>query len=236
MAFFRRKQDSVAAQHIAEVVDEASTDQESTPNAVGPFDQSEVHERGERLDLGAIWLPGKPGLELRMEVDSKTQRVTGVAVALNGSILQIQVFAAPKTQGIWDEIREEIGQSIKSQGGIVDDVPGALGRELLVKLPVKLPDGTPGVQPARFVGHDGPRWFLRGVFSGRAAFDPEAAKDLEEIFTTIVVVRGNDPRPPRDPLTLNIPGQIAPRPTPVAVGQQPDLNPLERGPEITQIG
>ncbi len=212
MAFFRRKQDSVSEQTPAGQTEETKAVQESTPAATGPFDDSEVDGHGERLDLGAIWLPGKPGLELRMEVDSKTQRVTGVAVALNGSILQIQVFAAPKTLGIWDEIREEIAQSISSQGGIVDDVPGNLGRELLVKLPVKMPDGSAGVQPARFVGHDGPRWFLRGVFSGRAAFDPEAATDLEDIFRNIVVVRGSDPRPPRDPLTLPIPGQLAPRP------------------------
>jgi hypothetical protein len=92
-----------------------------------------------------------------MEVDQRTQRVTGVAIALNGSILQLQAFAAPKTLGIWDEIREEIEKSIANQGGQVDEVPGKLGRELLVKLPVKMKDGNPGIQPARFVGFDGPR-------------------------------------------------------------------------------
>ncbi len=202
---------------------------------VGPFDSTQVSERGDRLDLGAIWLPGKQGAELRMEVDNNTQRVTGVAIALNGSILQLQAFAAPKTTGIWDEIRAEIAESIKSQGGAADDVPGTMGRELLVKLPVKLKDGTPAVQPARFVGFDGPRWFLRGVFSGRAAFDKEAAKDLEDLYRNVVVIRGTEARPPRDLLALTLPGQVPSLPNPVAP-TQPELNPLQRGPEITQIG
>jgi hypothetical protein len=125
---------------------------------------------------------------------------------------------------------------IKSQGGQADEVPGALGRELLVKMPVKLKDGSDGVQPARFVGADGPRWFVRGVFSGRAAFDPEAAQSLERIFTNVVVVRGSEPRPPRELLSLTLPGQPRQVPVPVPVRPKADLNPLERGPEITQIG
>lgn len=235
MAFFRRGRNQEAAVAADELgAPEVQEEQPVIPE-VGPFDSTHVSERGDRLDLGAIWLPGKQGAELRMEVDNNTQRVTGVAIALNGSILQLQAFAAPKTTGIWDEIRAEIAESIKSQGGAADDVPGTMGRELLVKLPVKLKDGTPAVQPARFVGFDGPRWFLRGVFSGRAAFDKEAAKDLEDLFRNVVVIRGTEARPPRDLLALTLPGQVPSLPNPVAP-TQPDLNPLQRGPEITQIG
>lgn len=235
MAFFRRGRNQEAAVAVDELgAPEVQEEQPVIPE-VGPFDSTQVSERGDRLDLGAIWLPGKQGAELRMEVDNNTQRVTGVAIALNGSILQLQAFAAPKTTGIWDEIRAEIAESIKSQGGAADDVPGTMGRELLVKLPVKLKDGTPAVQPARFVGFDGPRWFLRGVFSGRAAFDKEAAKDLEDLYRNVVVIRGTEARPPRDLLALTLPGQVPSLPNPVAP-TQPDLNPLQRGPEITQIG
>lgn len=248
MGFFRRKRRS---QRNAEAAATSSTPAEATEvpetdvpepeldvPATGPFDVTQVAERGQRLDLGALWLPGVKGAELRMEVDKKTQRVTGVALALNGSILQLQAFAAPKTEGIWDEIRAEIGQSIQKQGGIVDELPGVLGRELLVRLPVKLPDGKEGVQPARFVGFDGPRWFLRGVFSGRASFDKAAAGDLEDVFRNVVVVRGTEARAPRDLLELTLPGGARPQDLPKEPGaaQQPDLNPLKKGPEITQIG
>jgi len=52
---------------------------------------------------------------------------------------------------------------------------------------------------------DGPRWFLRGVISGAAATDPEAAAQIEELFRSVVVVRGSAPMPPRDLIPLRVP-------------------------------
>jgi hypothetical protein len=203
----------------------------------GPYDSSQVPERGPRLDLGAVWLPGVQGMELRMEVDKKTQRITGVACAVGGSGLQVQAFAAPRTDGIWDDIRGEIAGSVTKQGGTVDDVPGPFGRELIARIPAQAPDGRTGVRPARFVGVDGPRWFLRGVLTGKAAVDPQEARLLESVFANIVVVRDQNPRPPRDLLTLHLPGK-APAPTPAAPTGAPEtqsFDPLTRGPEITEI-
>ncbi|GAB3098849.1 DUF3710 domain-containing protein [Isoptericola nanjingensis] len=210
----------------------------------GPFDSTQVTGMGPRVDLGAVWLPVLPGLELRMEVDKKTQKVTGVSATLNGSGLQVQAFAAPRTEGIWDEVRAEIGSSITRQGGTVDDVPGTFGRELIARIPATGPDGKPAVRPARFVGVDGPRWFLRGVLSGRAAVDPEAAKQLESVFANVVVVRDGNPRPPRDLLTLTLPKSARQGDAPGedttagpegAAPQTPSFDPLTRGPEITEI-
>src|SRR5690606_36791560 len=85
----------------------------------GPFDSSQVTGMGPRVDLGAIWLPVLPGLELRMEVDKKTLKVTGESATLAGFGLQVQAIAAPRTEGILDEVRAEIGESITRQGGTV---------------------------------------------------------------------------------------------------------------------
>jgi hypothetical protein len=57
----------------------------------------------------------------------------------------------------------------------------------------------------RFIGVDGPRWFLRGVISGDAAVNPEAASHVEDLFRSVVVVRGNTPMPPRDLIPLHMP-------------------------------
>jgi hypothetical protein len=212
---------------------------EPTAPERGPFDASQVTAKGPRVDLGAIWLPVLPGLELRMEIDKKTQKVTGVSAQLGGSGLQVQAFAAPKTAGIWDEVRTEIAASVTKQGGTVDDVPGPFGRELLARIPAKGPDGQAAVRPARFVGVDGPRWFLRGVLTGRAAVDEEAAKPLESVFANVVVVRDGNPRPPRDLLTLTLPergrGGDGPEGPQGAAPQAPSFDPLKRGPEITEI-
>ncbi|UZN05040.1 DUF3710 domain-containing protein [Cellulomonas sp. S1-8] len=203
------------------------------PDVRGPWDADAAYPEAQRVDLGSIHLPSVDGMEVRLEVDKATNVVSAVAVLLEGSSLQLQAFAAPRTDGIWDEIREEIAASITQQGGTVDDLPGPFGRELLARLPVRTPEGRTGHRPARFIGSDGPRWFLRGVLTGRAAVEPDAAGTLENLFGQVVVARGTDARPPRDLLPLRLPEGATPTPAaPVA----PQFAPPERGPEITEIG
>ncbi|WP_243738217.1 DUF3710 domain-containing protein [Cellulomonas shaoxiangyii] len=201
---------------------------------VGPWDAADALPELPRVDLGAILLPGVPGMEVRLEIDKATNVVSAASVLLEGSSLQVQAFAAPRTEGIWDEIREEIAQSVTQQGGTVDDLPGPFGRELLARLPVRTPEGRTGHRPARFIGADGPRWFLRGVITGKAAVEPDAARALEDLFGQIVVVRGQDPRPPRDLLALRLP-EGAPTPAAPASPPAPRFQPPARGPEITEI-
>jgi murein DD-endopeptidase MepM/ murein hydrolase activator NlpD len=174
--------------------------------AKGPWDISEVPEQepGEgRIDLGGLFVPWAEGMELRMEVAGEA--VVAATVVLGDSALQLQGFAAPKREGIWGEVREELASGITQQGGIVDEVEGSLGWELRAEVPVQLPDGGDGYQIVRFVGVDGPRWFLRGVISGRAAVQPQTAGPLEQISRDTVVVRGKGPMAPRDPIVLRLP-------------------------------
>ena len=220
-----------AVDDVAADLDDVTTPSPAGPRDRGPWDVTEQPERGRRVDLGALWLPGRDGMELRMEIEKTSRIVSAAAVSLQGSGLQLQVFAAPRTEGIWDEIRGEIAESVTKQGGSVDDLPGPFGRELLARLPVRTEEGRTGHRPARFIGHDGPRWFLRGVLTGRAAIDPAEAAELEAVFAEVVVLRGDEPRAPRDLLPLTMPGQRSPvaPPTPVV----PDV--LTRGPEITEV-
>ena len=196
----------------------------------GPFDLSEIESQDGYVDLGALLIAPQEGLQLRLEVEEATQRVVAVTMDLDGSSLQLQAFAAPRSEGLWDDIREQIGQSVGSQGGQVEEVQGNFGTELLAKLPASGLDGSQGYRVARFIGVDGPRWFLRGVLGGEAAVDRDAAAALEGLFRQIVVVRGENPMPPRDLLPLRLPKDTA-APAPAPGLQQPD-----RGPEITQIG
>ncbi|WP_104164350.1 DUF3710 domain-containing protein [Arthrobacter sp. SX1312] len=203
---------------------------------LGPFDLSEQDTAHGYIDLGALRINAAEGLQLRLEVEERSKRVIAVTLDLGGSTLQLQAFAAPKTEGLWDEIREQIGASVGSQGGTVEERPGRLGTELFAKLPAQTPDGQAGYRVARFVGINGPRWFLRGVFGGPAALEPTAAAPMEQLFRGVVVVRGDHPLPPRELLQLRLPkdasaGAPAAPPAPA----RPDLNPLERGPEITEI-
>jgi len=216
----------------------------------GPFDRSEVEGLGGRLDLGSLWLTGVPGMELRLEVEEETQNVVGVTAVLGDSAVQLQVFAAPRSEGIWDDIRTEIAASITSQGGTADKTTGPLGTELRAQMPSRGPDGRTVFSPVRFVGVDGPRWFLRAVISGPAAVDESAASDLLDVVRETVVIRGDEAMAPRELLSLKLPEQPDPAGGTAAdqdeaagddaggTGDVPsldDLKPFERGPEITEI-
>ncbi|KQX66796.1 DUF3710 domain-containing protein [Angustibacter sp. Root456] len=212
----------------------------------GPFDRSEVDGPENRLDLGALWVPLVEGMELQLQMDEGTGQVTGVFVVLGDSAVQVQAFAAPRSEGIWAEVCDEIAAGITEQGGTADPGYGAFGRELLARVPSQQPDGKVGFQPLRFTGVDGPRWLLRAVFHGRAAIEPENARQLEELVAQVVVDRGTEPMGPRELLPLHLPdGAVAGEPPAdadpreqIAHDEQPqgydDLSPYERGPEITE--
>ncbi len=217
----------------ASVDGSAGTAVSSVRGPAGPFDVSEIEDQDGYVDLGALLIAPAEGLQLRLEVEEATQRVVAVTLDLNGSSLQLQAFAAPRSEGLWDEIREQIGQSVGSQGGQIEEIQGSFGTELLAKLPAGGSDGSHGYRVARFIGVDGPRWFLRGVLGGEAAVDRDAATGLEGLFRQIVVVRGENPMPPRDLLQLRLPKDNV---TPAPQSAAPDLEQPERGPEITQIG
>lgn len=211
------------------------------PRPDGPWDVSEVpgDPAEGRVDLGGIFVPGVEGMELRVEVAGDA--IVAATVVLRDSAVQLQAFAAPKKEGIWGEVREEIASGITQQGGIIDEVQGPLGWELRAQVPVPLPDGTRGAQLVRFVGVDGPRWFLRGVISGQGAVQPESAGLLETIFRDTVVVRGEGPMAPRDPIVLKLPNDAQMVPDGVqtedAEGSRfsGGMGQLERGPEITEV-
>lgn len=187
----------------------ASTDK-AAPNdriSAGPFDSSETQDVRPFVDFGSLRVPARADMALRVEVEDATGQVVAVSIDLGGSSLQVQAFAAPRSEGLWHSLRAELEQSVTSQGGQVERRVGALGQELLAKVPVFDSSGQQtGVRIARFVGVDGPRWFLRGLIAGAAINDPRAAAEIDDLFRSLVVVRDNTPLPPRDLLPLKVPG------------------------------
>ena len=88
----------------------------------------------------------------------------------------------------------------------MEERDGPLGPELLAEVPVVAGDSREASKRlARFVGVDGPRWFLRGVIGGAATSDVDAAAQIEDLFRSLVVVRGTSPMPPRDLIPLKMP-------------------------------
>lgn len=227
-------------------------------SASGPWDAEEAAPEMERVDFGALQVPIGPGIEIQVnleatEVDEEGNPVSGRPVAVTvvhgDSGLQLQAFAAPKRAGIWDEVRKETAGEIEQAGGQSEDAAGPFGPELRAMVPIQIPeevmDQVPeevreqgfAWQPVRFLGVDGPRWFLRGVVSGAAIEDEEQWQVLEDVFRNVIVVRGEQPMPPRELLELALPTGVDETSGDEADDEAdgPDFNPFERGPEITEV-
>jgi hypothetical protein len=181
----------------------------------GPWDEADAPDDGvERVDLGALRVPAVPGMELRLEVGPQ-QQVIGATLVIGDSTLSIAAFAAPRAGGVWDDVRREIARTASGQGGSLKETDGPFGRELAGTVMAMAQGagqgGTPAPVrlPARFLGVDGPRWFLRGTVIGPAGAGGEAAQAVDDAFRAVVVVRGSEPMPVRDPLPLTLPPGMA---------------------------
>lgn len=173
----------------------------------GPYDVSERPEVKGRVDLGALRVPAVPGMEMRLDVDKATSSITGLTCSIQGSKLQLQAFAAPRSEGLWEDIRKGLAEGVKAaEGTATIDSNGVMGKELLTQMPVKDASGaTTGVVTNRFIGVDGPRWFLRAVVNGPAATEGRQLDVVRKFLRQVVVDRGTEPRPPREVLALTAP-------------------------------
>ena len=226
-----------AADLAAEAGDEAVG--EVSP-ASGPWDAAEPYTELQRVDLGSLQVPVMAGMDIQLVFAE--QHGAWVTVRHELSELQLQAFAAPKRDSLWDEVRTEIAAEIAGAGGASTERTGPFGTELIAHVPAEPGQPLSGLRPVRFTGVDGPRWFLRGLFTGAAAENPAAAAPLEALMREVVVVRGDHPMPPRDLLELRLPAEAAQALAEEQARAQQENenrfatppNPFERGPEMTE--
>lgn len=224
--------DAVGADAVDETVEEAADDEQpddqSPPDGEagtdwealdaqewredGPYDVDELDpadDADDRLDLGGVLIRGFGGMELRLQVAEETQQIVSVMLLKGESALEVAAFAAPRSGGLWTELRGEIIDAATGAGGTVGLVEGPFGTELRRLLPMKTPDGQDGYQASRMWVAQGPRWLLRGIVYGEAAtvngVDDPAVAELLDAFRAIIVRRGEAAMAPGDLLPLQFP-------------------------------
>ena len=204
----------------------------------GPWDAGEAHPRRDRVDLGSLLVP--QGEDYEIQLIMAEQQGAWVRVADGQSEMLVQAFAAARRGALWDDIRAEIAADVATAGGQSEESPGTFGTELIAEVPAEPNQPDSGLRMVRFVGIDGPRWFVRAMFDGPAAGGGAPALVLEGVLRDIVVVRGEHPVPPRDILELRLPPEVRQALEAQLEGEEEgnrfrtDLNPFERGPEITE--
>lgn len=178
------------------------------PRPQGPWDidDAEVNEDDPQVvDLGGLLVRGRPGLEMRLQVDERDGSVVAVLLVSEEGAVELRAFAAPRNESIWDEVRREIGAEATRRGGTATEGQGEFGPELRLAVPVQTPEGQHTTQVSRVVGVSAPRWLLRGTFLGRPAQEPDPQGALESAFRDVVVRRGEGPMAPRSAIPLQMP-------------------------------
>ena len=209
----------------------------------------EGYPERERADFGSLLVPITPMQQIELATDG--QRFIWVTVKNGMSELRVHAFAAPRSGGLWQDVRQEIAEELSSAGTPAQETEGPFGTEVFAHVAVEPGNASAGTLPVRFIGIDGPRWLLRGLIIGGAASGAEPVEPFEELLSDIVVVRGDHPMPPRDMLELRLPPEVQQAlEQQQALAQQQaggedaepeeenrfrtDLNPFERGPEFTE--
>jgi Protein of unknown function (DUF3710) len=206
--FRRRKGSHVRPADAVEDDLDESTAPTTHRERVGPWDADEREvdtDDANTIDLGGLIVTGRPGLELRLQTDQASGAVGAAMLVGQDGAVELRVFAASRTGGMWDDIRREIAAEASNRGGTATEAEGPYGPELRVKVPVKGADGRQGTQTSRIVGIEGPRWMLRATYLGDAATQSDPDGPLESAVRDLVVVRGGAAMPPREPIPLRLP-------------------------------
>jgi Protein of unknown function (DUF3710) len=200
----------------------------------GPYDVTEVDsiestEESPKVDLGSLILTPVPGSELRLQVAEETGEIVSAMLVIEtiveppasakqktqaySSALELGAYAAPRSGGLWAELRDEISRSATEAGGTASLGEGPFGVELRRLIPVTTPDGEEGYQPSRMWVAEGPRWLLRGIVYGQAAIEEDAdspvVADVLAAFRQVIVRRGDEAMAPGDLLPLTMPTNMS---------------------------
>ena len=197
----------VAPEEPAEELAEASAPK--SPRVTGgPYDISEVDYDGADealINLGSLIITGRPGVELRLQVDEASGAVAAALLVSQEGAVELRAFASPRNGGIWDDVRRSIRAEAARQGGTATEVDGPWGTELHLMVTGQDQTGKSVTQPSRIAGITGPRWLLRATFFGKPAVEPDPDNELEQALRDVIVVRGSEAMAPGDFLPLVLP-------------------------------
>jgi hypothetical protein len=141
---------------------------------------------------------------IKADVEDSTKRIVSITLETAGHRIQLQAFAASKVDGLWAAAMGAIEEGVRAQGGLADQIQGALGPELRVQTTVT-ENGQKMLRESRFIGVDGPKWFLRGVLTGPELYSEARYLSLVALFRSVAVSRGELPLPPGDLLPITLP-------------------------------
>jgi len=178
----------------------------------GPLEFSSELDTSSMLNLGAVFLPNIPGLEVHLDLDPRSGVGKSVSLHLNMTIAEVQIFAAATNEDLWASMRDAITSGLREQKVDCTVEMGRFGTEIHAVMPTVDLDGNAHVQPVRFVGVRGSRWLVRAVISGDGALTGikqnfDAVSEIDDVISKLVINRGEEPLPPGERLALHSPSE-----------------------------
>jgi hypothetical protein len=178
----------------------------------GPIEFSPEVDTSSMLNLGAVFLPNIPGLEVHLDLDPRSGVGKSVSLHLNMTIAEVQIFAAATNEDLWANMRDAITSGLQEQKVDCTVEMGRFGTEIHAVMPTVDLDGNVHVQPVRFVGARGSRWLVRAVVSGDGALlgvnhNDVAVAEIDDVISKLIINRGEEPLPPGERLALRSPSE-----------------------------
>lgn len=191
----------------AEEIDDVPEVVPVDPRRNGPWDSTEKmpSEDESYLDLGHLLVRGHDDITFQLPADGDNGEIGSVVLVSEDSALELRVFAATRSGGLWADVRRDLAEEVTRLGGESTVADGPYGAELHIAVPATSPEGEEGLQPSRIIGVEGPRWLLRATLLGAAALDLTDTGLLMGALRDVIVVRGAEPRIPREALLLTLP-------------------------------
>ena len=103
--------DAAAGERMTgQIPEETSMTYEGRGEEYGPWDIDEDNapDFDEYMSLGAFYIPFVRGIQLRIKASRADNTLLGATVTIGRSSLELEAFAAPKTLGLWDDVREDL--------------------------------------------------------------------------------------------------------------------------------
>ena len=94
----------------------------------GPWDVNDDVPQADRIDFGSMHVPVAEGCEV--QISMADDQPAWITVVRGDSGLQLQAFAAPKTDGLWADVRQEIAAEVAKAGGQSEEADGPFGVEV----------------------------------------------------------------------------------------------------------
>src|SRR5690242_16600738 len=94
-----RAEDSPRSEALAKSL---AGESETAPPKRGPYDVRHAPKGVDRLDFGSMQIPRFDDVEVRLQANPQDGTVDVIVLVHGESALQVGVFAAPRTEGIWD--------------------------------------------------------------------------------------------------------------------------------------